>query len=81
VHDDAANSSFQQQLAECLRKIGRLQSSFLGQPGEGLQALQDAEGIYQQLTQAEGENVAFQSGLARTYDDLARWSADPGAEA
>jgi serine/threonine protein kinase/tetratricopeptide (TPR) repeat protein len=78
VHDDPANSVFQQQLAECLRKIGRLQSTFLGHPGEGLQALQHAVALYEQLTLAEPKNVELQSGLARTFDELARWSAYRG---
>jgi serine/threonine protein kinase/tetratricopeptide (TPR) repeat protein len=78
VHDDPANSGFQQQLAECLRKIGRLQSTFLGHPDQGLQALQDAEALYEQLTLAEPKNLEFQSGLARTFDDFARWSGDRG---
>jgi len=78
VHDHPANSGFQQQLAECLRRIGRLQSTFLGQPGEGLQALEHAEALYEQLALAEPENLEFKSGRARTFDDLARWSADRG---
>jgi serine/threonine protein kinase/tetratricopeptide (TPR) repeat protein len=78
VHDDPANSGVQQQLAECLRKIGGLQSTSLGQPAEGLQALHDAEALYEQLTRVEPQNLAFHTGLARTYNDLARWSADRG---
>jgi tetratricopeptide (TPR) repeat protein len=78
IHDDPSDRQLQSRLAECLRHIGRLQSTFLEQPGEGSQALQRAEALYQQLALAEPKNLEFQSGLARTYDDLARWSADRG---
>jgi serine/threonine protein kinase/tetratricopeptide (TPR) repeat protein len=78
VRDRPGNSECQQQLAECVRNIGRLQSRFLGQPAEGLQALHQAQGLYEQLARAEPKNHQFLSGLARTYGDLATWSIERG---
>jgi serine/threonine protein kinase/tetratricopeptide (TPR) repeat protein len=76
VHDHPASSEFQHQLAECLRKIGRLQFRDLGRPVEALEALQNAQAIYEQLARAEPRKLDIQSGLARTYADLAYWAGD-----
>jgi serine/threonine protein kinase/tetratricopeptide (TPR) repeat protein len=77
-HDDPGNSGFRQQLAECIRRIGLLQSTYVGEPMKGLQALHQAEAIQADLARAEPENLEFQSGLARAYDGLALWSAHQG---
>jgi tetratricopeptide (TPR) repeat protein len=50
--------------------MGPLQVTYLGQPAQGVQALHQAQGIYEGLTGAEPDNTDFQSGLARTYQDL-----------
>jgi tetratricopeptide (TPR) repeat protein len=70
VCEQPDNSVFRQQLAECVRNIGRMQSRFLGQPAEGLQALLQAQDLYEQLARAEAKKTEFLCGLARTYADL-----------
>jgi serine/threonine protein kinase/tetratricopeptide (TPR) repeat protein len=76
VHDEPANSEFQHQKAECLRKIGRLQIYQLGQPAEGLRTVQDAQALYEELARAEPRNLDIHRGLARTYGGLAYWAGD-----
>jgi serine/threonine protein kinase/tetratricopeptide (TPR) repeat protein len=66
VQDDPGNSQVRSHLAECLRRIGSVQSRFLGQPIEGFAALHQARVIYEELCRDEPASVEFHSGLAQT---------------